>query len=253
MRIKLGLIICIVAENVSANQWSLITGVEEFSMQEKATNGSLLVNEKGWLPFIGVQYIENLGSHTPVLRMKLNVSSAEIDYDGRLQSGQPYQTQTDTTRYGWNLAYRPPLNRPYSDQSLWLGLGTDYWQRKILPRFDIAGLDEDYRSNYVNLEWQKQLSFGFVKLGYAYHFDSELALHLPGYQVPKISLPSSHQGDIELGYSVFDNLNIMSRYSIRSIQRSKDYSIQRNGFLAGTIAQPKHIIQILSFNLEYKF
>lgn len=253
MKIRFGLFACLIASNGWASEFSIRAGAEHFSMQEDAINGENLVKETGWLPSIGIQYFEDLGTQIPVLRFRANLSAADIDYDGRLQSGQSHQTKTDTTRYSWNFAFRPPLNAGYSDQSLWLGLGVDYWRRNILPSDKVSGLDENYQSRYFDIEWQKQFGSVYVALGYTYHFDSELTLDLTGYDVPKISLPSSHQGNFEIGYSISSNWHVVGHYSVRSIERSDDFTLEKNGQAAGLIAQPKHRIDVFRVLTEYRF
>lgn len=240
-------------------QWQVFAASDtrHFHMIESGTDGRRLVKEEGWLPGVQVGVKRTLGEwHIGLHGERFQ---GGLGYDGQLQSGSPFVSSTDTaqSRIGLEAA------RTISDHMELIG-GIEYelWRRRVHGQGRTAGVTEHYRS------WRllAGLESGLPALAGA---DSRLRFMLVAAQAERL--------DVHFDEKLFDDAHFSTKPALGArlgltlqpstdaklsltadldwlrVPRSDDAPLLKNGFAAGTVAQPEHTKTAFTLGLRYRF
>ncbi|HEY0847066.1 MAG TPA: hypothetical protein VGE12_16980 [Noviherbaspirillum sp.] len=226
------------------------------TVSEYSQGGDRIVREAGWLPGIGAilayhqQELEVFGS--------VRAFRADIDYDGKLQNGSPYVTDTGTRHAGAQFGVR-----------YWLGLTTgvivafetDIWDRDIKGRGVAVGLHERTRSGrlLVGAEraWLAPDVGTFAAGASVIRAEAErVDIHFSG-TLDDVSLrtrPATGYA-IELKFSptAMPDLVLGAQFDALKVRRGPTYAVTRQGVYAGDVAQPEHVRRNATIYVRYLF
>ncbi len=190
---------------VFGEQILLLSGFKQgFDYTEYDTDGEFLNSEKGFIHGVQGGVYSELSEHWE-LRIDGQYARGTVEYDGQLQNGTPFVSQTHETVYGFNGRVRYYLFKP---KKLWmeLGWGADVWYRDIQGRGNINDLYEVYR-------WRHGLAGIGVKLDDGVNqfeagarlqanYNSTMVIDLSdlGYGKPKLDLGSRNGYQLDTAY-----------------------------------------------------
>jgi len=240
-------------------QWQVSAGagMRHFRMTEHAVDGRRLVREQGWLP--GVEAAAERASGDWRTGVRVEHYQGEVDYDGRVQGGSAFATDTGTRQT--RLAVE--AGRAVSDGiELVGGIEHEWWRRRIFGAGTVAGVTEAFRS------WRLLAGVG---------------VDLPGWAVPNgrftftLVAARPERLDVRFDHRLFDDARLSTRsaagarlrldvrpsawpglalgaeFDWLKVRRSKDAALLKDGVAAGTLAQPEHDKRALTFSLRYRF
>jgi hypothetical protein len=239
-------------------QWefSVHTGGRYVRMDEFDDDGKRLVRESGWLPGIGVGAKYNWTDWH--IRLAGELYRNDITYDGQLQNGAPFKSETETDQQRITLE----VGKRISDTiELLAAAEHDIWRRDIQGRGRI-GLHERYSSWRFLAGARGEISrfdAGIVSLhGYAVFSQAERLRVRPDRQVfDTTTLKTEPAVGARLGFGFqpagFPNLSFETDLDWIRVDRSKSVVATRNGFPARTIWQPEHERAALGIRMHYRF
>jgi hypothetical protein len=246
------------AAPVSA-QWkfSVGSGARHVRMTEYEINGQQLVREDGWLPGLALNAVfHQRGWHYGVSG---EVYRSNLNYEGRLQNGAPFATDTATTQ----SRVTAELARELNENVRAIGaLEYDQWQRNVLGRGSIAGVNERYASgrllvgaattaqpfSAVNVEFKGLLVLAHPER-LRVRFDNQLYDNAHLSTKPAIGLRLA----LTARPFTLPNLSFAADFEWMQIKRSDDAILRRNGTPVGTVAQPEHRRSAIGFRANYRF
>ena len=240
-------------------QWqvSVAPGIRHFRLTENGPDGRRLVKEDGWLP--GVQ--ATVGHTAGDWRISLHGERFQggIDYDGQVQSGSAFVSDTDTAQSRIALE----AARAIADRMELIG-GIEYelWRRRVHGQGRVAGVMEHSRSwrllagldtglpslaginsrlrFMLVAAWPEQLDVRFDdQLFDDAHFSTKPAVGA------RLGLALQPGMDTKLSFTA--DLDWLK------VRRSDNAPLLKNGFTAGTVTQPEHIKTALTLGLRYRF
>lgn len=180
------------AETVSYHgQFS--ASVRHFEYQEYGDSDNSLNKENGFLP--GLRIVGTASMNDFNLSASAEVFDGTVAYDGHLQTGQPYTTDTDTRllNYSVGAAWQPQA----SLTRLFFYLQRDAWERDIQPKGLISGLFEEYSWYTIKLGMAHRFKIAEtleleLRLGPTRTKDARITVHLSdfGYGNPELEMPS---------------------------------------------------------------
>lgn len=240
-------------------QWQVFItpGARHFEMVESGPDGRRLVKEEGWLPGVQISVKRTLGDWH--IGLQGERFQGGLDYDGQVQSGSPFASSTDTaqSRIAMEAAH------PISDRMGLIG-GIEYelWRRRVRSQGGTAGVTEHYRS------WRflAGLEAGLPALA---GMDSRLRFMLVAAQPERLDVRFDKQMFDDTHFSTKPalgarlglalqpgmdaNLSFTADLEWLRVPRSDDAPLLKNGFTAGTVAQPEHTKTALTLGLRYRF
>lgn len=238
-------------------QFSADTGVRYVRMTEIGTDNRTMVREHGWLPGIGMAAM--YATRDWQFGLSGSLYRNDITYDGRLQNGSPFTSETDTTQ----RRIRVEIKKRVTDaMRLTAGLEQDYWQRDIRGRGDVAGMHEKYTS------WRflagaesrvTQWAAGAIDMKGAIMFarPEKLRVRFDQQAYDDVTLHTKSAVGVTFGIgfqpAVLPNLSIEAELDWISIKRSDNAVLRRNGIPVGTVAQPKHERTGFGVRVNYRF
>lgn len=240
-------------------QWefSAHTGGRYVRMEEFDDRGKRLVRESGWLPGIGIS--TKYGWTDWHIRLAGELYRNDISYDGQLQSGAPFKSETETDQRRIQLE----VGRRISDTiELLAAAEYDLWRRDIQGRGRVSGLHERYSSWRLLAGARGELlrsDAGTLSLhGYALYSQAErlrVRPERPIFDTTTLKTEPAVGARLGLGFQprIFPNLLIEAELDWIKIDRSKSVVATRNGFPVGTISQPEHERAALGFRVNYRF
>jgi hypothetical protein len=182
--------------NTSQHHLDLTLGGSYFDYREYSSSKRELNRESGALPGLGAEW-ESKTSHWQ-LNAAVMFQKNQVKYDGELQNGLSYQTDTDESLRHISLNIRPNTTSPIVPM---VGLGHWYWERQILPGSitttnstqQIIGLLEIYQWPYVEIGAELHLNRLFsalpdhrkhvVALSWANPSKAEMEVFLPNKRI----------------------------------------------------------------------
>ena len=240
-------------------QWqvSADAGVRYVRNTESGLDGKQMVREEGWLPGLGLALGYTAGDWR--IGMAGEIYSNDITYDGQLQSGAHFSSNTDTTQGRIRLE----LGRQVTE-SLQLIAGVEYdgWQRDIRGRANVAGMQEQYTS------WRLLTGAkGRVARWDAGTFDLQglIVFAGPEHQTVRFdqqlfddaSFSTKSAVGLRLGagfqLTALPNLSLLAEIEWIDIDRSDNAVLRRNGVAVGTVAQPRHDRSAFGLRAVYRF
>jgi hypothetical protein len=231
-------------------------GTELFQLVEYDRNERLL-DEDGLRFFAALDVEEKIA---PFWRIGFfgKLYSGWVAYDGQLQSGIPYKSDTDYN--GWNV--EAALTRAIKTESIngidsgwWLRLtlGHDWWRRNLRGT---SGYNEDYGITYSRLgafynnnNWRLQAG---VK--YPFHTAEKVNLSKFGYDDDlRLSPPGDFSLYAQANYRFSPSWGIGLHYDGYRFSRSDTKPLRENGIIMAYAYQPETHYDSFGLSLNYHF
>lgn len=248
--------VLLAAVSLPANaDWSgrLAVGVAQTNIRE-FNDGALIVKEIGWLPGIeaGVAYQTQAWQAFS----RGSFYSGAIAHQGQIQNGQPFNSGTGTALLKWQLGARRQIF------GYWIGVAVEHdrWQRNIVGRNQVIGLDEITSSDRVSIagsrSWSTTVGDVNTELGVYRAGPERLQVNFngaldsvalktrsaTGYRAAAQFIPQAYKS-FEFGVTI-DRIRIA---------RSESVSVTKNRSVQGVINQPEHLRRNVSFTVGYRF
>lgn len=253
------LIACFTLAPSTHAQWifSAGGGIQHTELKEYDTSGRELVREHGWMPGLDTRADYTRGKWN--FGLLASTLRGNVDYDGRLQNGSAFATDTGTTqdRLGADVAYR--LGDTLS------ALGGIEWERRtrtIHGSGSVNGLDERTTSWHLLAGLRTrpvQLGgFGIDMTALAVIAQPErlqVRFDNHAYDDARFSTKPSTGLRASLGIlpSSMPHLSATLEFDWVRVRRSDDATLPINGVPTGTVAQPEHRRRTLSAWVNYRF
>jgi len=232
-----------------------------FNYTEYSDNDVELDKETGFIPGINLSYLFALKSNVHQLVFDIAYYKGEVKYDGQLQSGIPFVTNTDETLINYSVKYIFNWQSIYV-QNVFFMLSQHQWDRNILGKGNVSGLFEIYKWDEIALGFtQKLYKTNEIQITaeiaglYIYNPTIEIDFTASGSGFPELDLGSSGGLRLELFY-YFDVTNNM-KLSTSVYFETWDFGRSANKVIAGigSIHEPKSETRHsgLRFNAEILF
>lgn len=182
------------AETVSYHG-QIDASVRHFEYQEFGDSGNSLNKENGFLP--GLRILGAASLNDINLSVAAEVFDGTVAYDGHLQTGQPYTTDTDTrlVHFSVGASWQPQT----SLTRLFFSLQRDAWERDIQSKGLISGLFEEYSWYTIKLGMAQRFKLAEtleleLGLGPTRTKDTRITVHLSdfGYGNPELEMPAKN-------------------------------------------------------------
>lgn len=224
---------------------------------ETDINDRRIVREQGWLPGLGLS--AQYAAQDWRWRMTGEIYRNDLDYNGSLQSGARFSSETGTTQWRVNLE----AARQLTDATRVLaGIERDVWRRDIAGTGNIAGLLEKFASwRFVTGAETRlgQWNVGAVDMKGLLVFSQAERMHVHfGQQLfDDAELKTKPAVGLRLGIGLqptaTPHLALEAELEWMEIRRSDNAVLRRNGAAAGFLAQPRHERAALSLRASYRF
>jgi hypothetical protein len=242
----------------AAAQWhtALDLGMRHARVAEYNERGQRIVVERGWLPGLGVA-LDYRGEDVDLFTAA-SVFDADLDYDGRLQNGRAYQSQTRTTLAQARIGARYRL---HGSTRLVSYAEMDHWRRDIEGSGSAVGLRE--RS------WSPRLALGLEQrwlVGSGGRVEASLAIVRAAPERLKVGFSGllddasfrTHSATgfaADLLYYPWAAIPLSLGMRLESIKepRSEEVTAYRHGQPSGTLAQPEHVRYAATLFVRYLF
>jgi hypothetical protein len=211
--------------------------------------GHRLVRESGWLPGVAFQAAYTAGALT--WRGGADWYRGDIDYRGRTQAGVPATSTTSTTLAVFHAGAAYALG---GGVALLASVEADRWQRDIAGTASAAGLQETYRSTrlFAGAARTWQPAAGRLTA------EASLFVSTPEHQRVAFSgrfdparIDGARARGLRLGLALRPAqapwLELATRLDYAQTPRSGNVPFTAGGQYRGTIAQPEHTRQALTF------
>lgn len=253
--VRAGLIpaLCALAAPPVHAQWQVGAGpgLRHAVNAEYDAAGRRLVRESGWLPGVAVQAAYTAGPLT--WRGGADWYRGDIGYAGRTQAGVPASSTTATTLASVHAGAAYALA---GDVALLAAVEADRWRRDIAGTASAAGLQETYRSTrlYAGAAKTWRPAAGPLTLD-ASVFRSTPERMRVGFS--GVFDPASFDGGrargVRLGLALRPArapwLELRTRLDHARVPRSGSVPLTADGQYRGTITQPEHTRQALTFEV----
>lgn len=240
-------------------QWEFNAGagIRQVRVIETDRDGRQLVREKGWLPGL------ELRADYVLRDWRFGVAGAmyrhDIRHDGRLQTGAPFTTDTETTQTRVSLE----VARQISDGAHLIGaIEWDQWRRHILGRGGVLGLDERYRSWRLLAGAETRLLQSSVadvngKALLVVAQPERLRVRFDNQLFDDANLSTKSAVGLRLALAAqpaaMPNLSLAVEFDWLRVARSDDAVLRKNGAPVGLVAEPKHQRSAIGARVNYRF
>jgi hypothetical protein len=235
---------------------SIAPSLRHASVSEYSPAGLRIVRESGWLPGVAGRLAYRSGAWEVFGAAALFQN--DIDYDGQLQNGQPYRSETGTRMAEAQLGLR---YRVLDATDIVAALGFDSWRRHIKGSGKAIGLQEDTRSSRlligVEQSWRPgsdgQLSAGANLVHAA---PERLRIGFSGLLDDVTVRTRSATGFLlALRYrpEQSSKLALGAQFDYIRVPRSAAYQVTRDGRAAGEVTQPEHVRRNVTLSVQYIF
>jgi hypothetical protein len=238
-------------------QFSADAGTRYVRMTETGTDGRQLVREHGWLPGIGLA-VRYAGQDWR-FGLAGEIYSNDITYDGRLQNGAPFASETNTTQWRVRLDAEKPITHA---THLIAGIEYDVWQRDILGRDSVAGLQERHASWRLLAGVKSRIAqwdTGAIDMQGLLVFarPEQLRVRFDQQLFDEVQFQTKSAVGIRFGFSfrpaALPSLSVETDIDWIDIGRSDSATLRRNGTAAGTVTQAKHERTAIGLRVKYDF
>jgi hypothetical protein len=233
------------------------TGMQHTELTEYDIDGRELVREHGWMPGAGVRAIYAWQAWQ--LAIDGSTYRRSITYDGRLQNGTPFATDTDASqdRLGIDAAWR--LN---DTASLVGGIEWEHRNRRIHGQATVGGLDERSTSwrllaggklqlaqlSVAAIDAKAQLVFAQAE-HLRVRFDQQIFDDVSFSTKPAIGLRTA----FTIVPTSMPRLSATLEFDWMRIRRSDESVLSKNGLQEGSVTQPEHRRRTLAAFIAYRF
>ena len=192
--------------------------------------------------------------------MWVSITKGDVNYDGQLQSGAPYDTHTQETLYaaGYEYTLQTSLDGIYAIA----GLGLFRWERNILPTNGVSGVGSIY-------QWQQLhagLRYKTALFDLPVTFDASLLKTIEGtvdinlrdfgFNSPRLDLGDEYGYQLSLKQDSKLSDDLMMRIYLESSRwefgRSNSETIT-NGVVTNTIVEPRSISWHTSIGIRFVY
>jgi hypothetical protein len=240
-------------------QWQITgdAGLRYVRNTETGTGGKRLVREDGWLPGLGVTVGYVAGDWR--VGMAGEIYSSDIDYDGQLQSGASFRTNTGTTQ----TRLRFDMGRQVTQNvQLLAAIEYDLWRRDIHGNATVLGIQEK-TSSWRLLTGAKgrvaQWDAGTLDLqGFLVFSTAEqLRVRFDQQVYDDANFHTKSTLGVRLGAtfqpSALPDFSVTAEFDWLEVGRSDDAVLRKNGMAVGTVTQPKHERASFGLRAAYRF
>lgn len=239
-------------------QWqtALDFGMRHARAAEYNERGQRIVVEHGWLPGLGVA-LDYRGEDVDLFTAA-SIFDTDLNYDGQLQNGRPYRSQTRTTLAQARFGARYRL---HGSTRLVSYAEIDHWRRDIKGSGSAVGLRE--RS------WSPRLALGLEQrwqLGNGGRVEASLAIVRAAPEHLKVGFSGllddaslrTHSAAgfaADLLYHPWTAIPLSLGMRLESVKvpRSGEVTAYRHGQPSGTLAQPEHVRHAATLFIRYLF
>lgn len=258
-RFALSAILSLFAAVPAFGQWqvSAAGGMRYFHMVERDSGGRRLVREQGWIPGVALSVSRTAGAWRIGLHGEHFQGS--VDYDGRVQSGSPIASTTDTRQS--RIAFE--LGHPLADRLEAIGgIEHELWHRRVHGGSTASGVTERYRS------WRLLAGIDAGLPSWA-ATSGRLRFMLVAAQAERLEVQFDNRLFDDARFSTrpalgarlqltlhpadYPKLSVGMELDWLRVRRSGDAALLKNGFTAGTVAQPEHVKSAVTLAVRYRF
>jgi hypothetical protein len=243
--------VCALAGVPAQAQWQVGggPGLRHAVHDEFDAAGHRLVRESGWLPGITLQAAYTAGALT--WRGGAEAYRGDLDYDGRTQAGVSATSTTSTTLATIHAGAAYAFAGGMSVLAL---VEADRWRRDIAGTAAAAGLQESYRSTRllagVARTWHPSAGRLTAEAGLFRSTPERMRVAFSGHYDPA-RFDGGRVRGLRLGLALHPAqvpwLELRTRYDHASTPRSGAVPLTADGQFRGTITQPEHTRQALTF------
>lgn len=249
----------LLAMNAACAQWTISasTGLQHTELKEYDPSGRELVREHGWMP--GASLRAEYAWQTWRFGIDGSTYRKSVTYDGRLQNGTPFASDTDATqdRLGFDATWH--ANHV---ATLIGGIEWEHRNRGIQGQAAVGGLDERTTS------W-RLLAGGQFRLAQlaAAKIDAKALLVFAQAERLRVRFDQQIFDDVSLSTKPAIGLRTalsitptaMPRWSATlefdwmKVRRSDSATLLKNGVQEGAVTQPEHRRRTLTAYVTYRF
>jgi hypothetical protein len=234
-------------------QWQVGAGAGlRYAVHDEVdAGGHRLVRERGWLPGLALQAAYTAGALT--WRAGAEVYQGDIDYSGRTQTGVPATSTTSTRLAAADIGAAYAFN---GDVSLLALVETNRWRRDIAGTATAVGLQETYRSTRLlagaAATWRPAAGRLTAEAGLFLSTPERMRVAFSGRYDPVCFDGGRIRGlrlDLALRPAQAPWLELRTRYEHARTPRSGNVPLTADGQYLGTVTQPEHTRQALTFEV----
>lgn len=254
-----GLVASVLACGTAYAQWQFsgTAGARQVRMVESDRNGRQLVEERGVLP--GVELHADYAERDWRVGVAGEIYGGNIAYDGRVQSGAGFATDTKTEQIRFSVEGARNITET---TLLIVGIERDYWRRDILGRGTTLGMDEKYNSwrlltgvqaRVLQAPWAdvslKGLLIASSPEKLAVRFDNQL------FDQAELATKSGFGARMSIGVrpAINPNIRVDTDFEWMRIGRSDDAILSKGDIPVGLVAQPEHVRKAFGIKINYRF
>lgn len=238
-------------------QFSAGAGVRQLQVTETDQSGRDMVQEHGWLP--GVTLRADYAVRDWQVGVTGEVYRHQITYDGQMQSGVPFASDTGTTQTRVGIE----VSKQVADAARLIGgIEWDRWQRDIAGRGNVLGLNERYFSwrllagaqlRVLQASWAQMQARALVVRA----APERLRVRFENGAFDDAHLTTQPATGMRLALDVYPTawpkLAITTEWDWLRVGRSGDAVLFRGGVPVGFVTQAEHARRALSVRVDYRF
>jgi len=247
-------VLCACAGMPAHAQWQVGAGpgLRYAVHDEYDAAGHRLVRERGWLPGIALQAAYTTGALT--WRAGAEGYRGTIDYHGHTQNGLSAASTTSTQFAAVNAGVAYAFS---GGVSLFAHVETDRWRRDIGGTATAVGLQESYRSTRLFAgaarTWRPAAGRLTADAALFRSTPEKMRVAFSGrFDPARMDLDPARGLRLGLGLRPANApwLELSARYDRAHTARSGNAALTENGQFRGTITQPEHTRQALTFTVS---
>lgn len=216
--------------------------------REFSETGDTLNTETGLLPGLQLSLNTDISNKFSVYT-HVYYGASTIQYDGQLQNGQPYKTDSKMKKTHFQFG----LNTSFDQHAVGVFLSRDKWNRHILSRNNVAQLSEYYAWDSLGLKHCFDADDQKIETKIAHLFNAGLDVDLTeqGYGVIHAAMPEGTAASITTSFDLNEYMPgwwMSTRLAGHYFPRGKATITQGIG-----ITEPENVTVQLGVSLDYRF
>ncbi len=235
------------AKSFAATNFLISPTINYLDYREFHPSGKRSNREFGLLPGWQLGVNHKLNPHHE-LGITANWNRGSLHYDGQLQSGKDYQTQTRTELRQASLHYG------YQIQNWQFGieLGRFNWDREILPIVGVLQLNEYYAWNMYSLTAAVATNGSRFKVVIKQLAQGKMRIEIPAPRYPIMHIPLKTGQELQLQWHISSEQAALKHVIFSVLARARYFprSEHQGGYIA---AEPENTLVQLDFQLSYQF